>query len=218
MEFTLNTEVKDILNHKKVLAEMDAVVPKVRELIQNRWDTMQAQMADGSGLSKSQTVNGESIFYNDARTIALEYTLGFWSDFNWSISLMRDKTFEKEAEELHAFEKFLTESNNNSGTSDEQKKINNEKISEIYDRLRILKDSIMNDDYREWDDTDYKDFMLEQCGLTEPPTEPPGEPVEYNDPTEPETTPPQIGNGTEPPTVPTEPPTVPTEPSESSSG
>ena len=69
----------------------------------------------------------------------------------------------------------------------------------------------MNDDYREWDDTDYKDFMLEQCGLTEPPTEPPGEPVEYNDPTEPETTPPQIGNGTEPPTVPTE-------PSESSSG
>ena len=209
MEFTLNTEVKDILNHKKVLAEMDEVVPKVRKIIQNRWDTMQAQMKDGCGLSKSQIVYNQSYFYDEAKKIALSYTLGFWSDFSWSISLMRDKTYEKEGEELHAFEKFLIDSNNNSETTDEQKRKNGDKLSEINDRLRTLKDSIMNDNYNEWDDSDYKQFMIEQIGLTEPPTEPAGEPV----------TEPTCDPVTEPPSEST---TVPsestTDPPESSSG
>lgn len=192
MEITLNTEVKDILNHKDVFAEMDAVVPKVRSLIQRRWDTIKAQMASGAGLGQSQTVNGDPIFYDAVDKIALEYTLGFWSDFNWTVSLMRSETFEKESEELYELQRLLINSNNDSGTSDEQKKKNSDKLAEIDTRLRTLKDSILNDKYNEWDDGTWRESMLKETGLTEPPTEPTCDPTEP--PTVPETTePPKSG-------------------------
>ena len=166
MEISLSTEVSDILNHADVINELDAVCPKIKNIILERWQTIKAQMAYNQGLGESQTIDGDPIFYNKANEIALEYTMGFWSDFDWFITLIKEQTYEKEAEELHELQRILNESNSNSETSDSQKKINNDKLSEITTRINKLKESINNDEINDWNEG-WADSFIESNGLNE---------------------------------------------------
>ena len=99
MTITKDTDLSEILSSDSVIDEMSTFTGNIQGLINDRTSTLQTEMASGNGISETQLVDGEPLFYTKGTEVSSEYGNISESATNLNKSICA-AAIEKERDEL----------------------------------------------------------------------------------------------------------------------